>query len=151
MLHIYIDADACPVKQEVFKVAERYQLEVTLVANSWMRVPDYNKLKLVVVKDQFDAADDWIVEHLVEDDLVITGDILLADRCIKKKALVLGTTGKEFTEDAIGGAIAMRAVMADLRDSGAISGGPAPFQPKDRSRFLQSLDRMIQSVKNKNR
>jgi uncharacterized protein YaiI (UPF0178 family) len=151
VLHIYIDADACPVKQEVYRVAQRYSLDVTLVANSRMSVPFYPWLKLVVVNDQFDAADNWIVEHCSDNDIVISADILLADKCIKKGALVLGNTGKEFTEDSIGSAVAMRELMRDLRESGVVSGGPAQFQPKDRSRFLQTLDQMIQRVKNKNR
>ncbi|MFW6221896.1 MAG: YaiI/YqxD family protein [Fibrobacterota bacterium] len=151
MLHIYVDADACPVKLEVYRVAQRYNLEVTLVANSRMKVPFYPWLKLVVVNDQFDAADNWIVEHCGKDDIVITADILLADRCIKNGALVLGATGKEFTEDTIGGAVAMRDLMSELRESGLVGGGVAPFQPKDRSRFLQNLDQMIQRVKNRNK
>lgn len=150
MLHIYIDADACPVKQETYRVAQRYNLDVTLVANSRMNVPFYPWLKLVVVNDQFDAADNWIVEHCSTNDIVISADILLADRCIKKGALVLGNTGKEFTEDAIGSAVAMRELMSELRESGIVRGGPAQFQPRDRSRFLQTLDQMIQRVKNKN-
>jgi uncharacterized protein YaiI (UPF0178 family) len=148
LLHIYIDADACPVKQEVYRVAERYHLDVTLVANSWMRISSYPWLKLVVVNDKFDAADDWIVAHAQKDDIVITADILLADRCIKNKSLVLGTTGREFTEENIGGAMATRELMAELRESGTIRGGQAPFSQKDRSRVLQVLDQMIQRIRN---
>jgi uncharacterized protein len=146
-LHLYIDADACPVKQETYHVAERYGLNVTLVANSWMRAPEKKWLKLIVVNDNLDAADDWIVENVKENDIVISGDIPLASRCLKKGALVLGTTGKEFTDADIGNALAARDLMKELREAGTITGGPAQFQKKDRSRFLQSLDQMIQRVK----
>jgi uncharacterized protein len=145
--HIYIDADACPVKQETYHVAERYGLPVTLVANSWMRIPDKKWLKLVVVNDHLDAADDWIAENVCENDIVISGDIPLASRCLKKGALVLGTTGKEFTDTDIGQALAMRELLSELREAGTIMGGPAQFQQKDRSRFLQSLDQMIQRIR----
>jgi uncharacterized protein len=147
--HIYIDADACPVKQETYQVAQRYGLHVTLVANSWMRIPEKEWLKLYVVNNLPDAADDWIVENVNEFDIVISGDILLADRCLKKGALVLGTTGREFTESEIGSAVAVRELLAELRAAGTIQGGPAQFQKKDRSRFLQSLDQMIQRVRRK--
>jgi uncharacterized protein len=145
--HIYIDADACPVKQETYRVAERYGLNVTLVANSWMRVPEKKWLKLFLVNDNLDAADDWIVENVRENDIVISGDIPLASRCLKKGALVLGMTGKEFTDSDIGTSLAMRDLLKELREAGTITGGPAQFQKKDRSRFLQSLDQMIQRVK----
>jgi uncharacterized protein YaiI (UPF0178 family) len=148
-LHIYIDADACPVKQEVYRVAERCKLSVTLVANSRMRIPDESWVKLFIVKDHPDAADDWIVEHVVEDDIVITADIPLASRCLKKGALVLGVTGHEFTDDNIGPALATRDLLSELREAGAISGGPSQFQKKDRSRFLQRLDGMIQGIRRK--
>jgi uncharacterized protein YaiI (UPF0178 family) len=149
LLHIFIDADACPVKQETFHVADRYGLQVTLVANSRMRVPEKTWIRLVVVNDHLDAADDWIVEHVSEDDIVISGDIPLASRCLKKGAGVLGTTGKEFTDSEIGDALATRDLLKELREAGAITGGPAQFQKKDRSRFLQSLDQMIQRVRRK--
>ena len=149
MLHIYIDADACPVKQEIYRVAERYHLSVTLVANSYMGIPSHTWLKLIVVKNNLDAADDWIVEQVAEGDIVISADIPLADRCIKKGALVLGTTGREFTEENIGGAMATRELMNELRESGGFSGGPPPFQQKDRSRFLQVFDQMIQRMRNR--
>jgi uncharacterized protein len=148
MLHLYIDADACPVKDETYRVAERYGLTVTLVANSWMRTPQHSWIKLVTVaNNNLDAADDWIVEHVESNDIVISGDIPLASRCIKKGAFVLGTKGSEFTEDNIGSALATRELMSDLRESGTITGGPAPFQKKDRSRFLQILDQMIQRIR----
>ena len=144
--HIFIDADACPVKSEVYRVAGRYKLDVTLVANSWMRVPDEGSIKLEVVGENFDEADDWIVEHASAHDIVITGDILLASRCLKEGACVIGSTGKSFTDNNIGDAVATRSLMADLRESGEITGGPPPFKKSDRSQFLQELDRVIQSI-----
>ena len=149
MLHIYVDADACPVKQEVYRVANRYQLEVTLVANSWMRIPDERWLKLEVVGEGFDAADDWIVEEVQADDIVITADIPLASRCVKAGASVIGTTGKPFTENNIGSALATRDLLSELRGAGEITGGPPPLQKRDRSRFLQTLDEVIQSIRRK--
>ncbi|PTN34501.1 YaiI/YqxD family protein [Desulfonatronum sp. SC1] len=146
MLHIYIDADSCPVKQEVYRVASRYRLDVTLVANSRMHVPSDQRVALMVVKGGFDAADDWIVEHVDTHDIVVTADILLADRCLKKGALVVGPTGKPFTAESIGSAVAVRGLMAELRSSGEMTGGPAPLKKQDRSRFLHQLDEMIQSI-----
>lgn len=147
MLHIYVDADACPVKQEVYRVANRYRLDVTVVANAWMRVPDERRIALEVVKNGFDAADDWIVEHVQAHDIVITADIPLASRCVKKGARVLSPTGRPFTEDNIGEVLATRDLMYDLRATGEITGGPPPLKPRDRSRFLQQLDNIIQSVR----
>ncbi len=147
MLHIYVDADACPVKEEVYKVAQRCGLNVTLVANTWMRVPLNSRTRLEVVGDALDEADDWIVENVGEGDIVITADILLAGRCLEKKARVIGPTGKVFDEDNIGTAVATRELMADLREAGAVTGGPAPMGKQDRSRFLQRLDQAIQAVK----
>jgi len=149
LLHIYIDADACPVKQEVYRVAKRYGLDVTLVANSWMRVPDERWLRLEVVGEGFDAADDWIVEQVQADDIVITADIPLASRCVKAGASVIGTTGKPFTENNIGSALATRDLLSELRGAGEITGGPPPLQKRDRSRFLQTLDEVIQSIRRK--
>ena len=149
MLHIYVDADACPVKQEVYRVAKRYQLEVTLVANSWMRVPEERWLRLEVVGEGFDEADDWIVEHVQADDIVVTADIPLASRCLKNGAQVIGSTGKPFTEDNIGSALATRELLSDLRGAGEITGGPPPMQNRDRSRFLQQLDEVIQCIRRK--
>ena len=146
---IFVDADACPVKQEVCRVAQRFDLDVVFVANTRMRIPEYQKARLIVVNNQFDAADKWITEHCGTDDVVVTADILLADSCIKKGAAVLGSTGKEFTEDSIGTAVAMKDLMSELRQSGLVSAGPAPFNQKDRSRFLQMLDQIIQRIKNK--
>jgi len=149
MLHIFIDADACPVKQEVYRVASRHHLEVTLVANSWMRVPKEKWLVLKVVGDGFDEADDWIVTQVQPDDIVITADIPLADRCLKAGAFVISTTGKPFSKDSIGQAIATRALMAELREAGEITGGPPPMQARDRSLFLQELDKAIQAIRRK--
>lgn len=146
MLHIYIDADACPVKQEVYRVAKRYRLDVTLVANSWMRVPNEQGISLEVVGGGFDEADNWIVENLQAHDIVITADIPLASRCLKKDAAVIGPTGRPFTEDNIGLAVATRDLLSDLRGAGEITGGPPPLEKRDRSRFLQQLDEEVQMV-----
>ncbi len=147
LMHIFVDADACPVKQEVYRVAGRYRLNVTLVSNAWMRVPDDEGIALEVVSNGFDAADDWIVAHIQTGDIVVTADIPLADRCIKKGACVVGPTGKPFTEDNIGMAVAGRNLMAGLRSAGEITGGPPPLNKRDRSRFLQQLDNIIQSLR----
>ena len=149
MLHIFVDADACPVKQEVYLVAKRYRLDVTLAANTWMRVPNEPRISLEVVEDGFDAADDWIVEHVQPHDIVITADIPLASRCLEKKSHVIGPTGEPFTEDNIGEAIATRDLMSDLRGAGEITGGPPPLNKRDRSRFLQQLDQVIQGIRRK--
>ena len=146
-VRILIDADACPVKDEVYKVAWRRAVAVKVVSNSHLRVPDHPLIERIVVSDGFDAADDWIAEAAGPGSVVITGDILLADRCLKAGAQVIGPTGKKFTSASIGGAIATRAIMADLRGGvaggdGSI-GGPAPFTKADRSRFLQSLDEAL--------
>ncbi|MBW2562150.1 MAG: YaiI/YqxD family protein, partial [Deltaproteobacteria bacterium] len=123
LLHIFIDAEACPVKQEVYRVAGRYRLFVTLVANSRMRIPNERWIALEVVADGFDVADDWIVEHVQSDDIVITADIPLASRCLKKGAHAVGTTGKLFTEDSIGQVVATRDLLSELREAGAVTGG----------------------------
>ena len=146
-MRIFVDADACPVKQEVYLVAERHGVEVTLVANSWLRTPNEKWLTLEVVGDAPDAADDWIVEHLQAHDIVITADILLASRCLEKNARVLGPTGKPFDESNIGDAVATRDLLSHLRDVGETTGGPPPFQKRDRSRFLQQLDEVIQAIR----
>lgn len=147
MLEIYVDADACPVKQEVCRVAKRYRLKVTLVSNSWMRVSDPEVAKLVVVEGQFDAADNWIVEHVSKDDIVVTTDIPLAYRCVKSGAQVLVPTGRVLSDANIGQALATRDLLTELREAGTIMGGPPPFQKRDRSRFLQSLDQIVQNIK----
>lgn len=149
LLHIFIDADACPVKQEVYRVANRYDLDVTLVANSWMRVPDERWVALEVVEDGFDAADDWIVQHVQPHDIVVTADIPLASRCLKKDACVIGPSGNPFTENNIGQAVATRDLLSELRDAGEITGEPPPLKKRDRSRFLQQLDQMIHSIRRK--
>ena len=141
---ILVDADACPVKDEVYKVAWRREVPVRVVSNSYLRVPAHPLIERVVVSDAFDAADDWIVEQAGARTVVVTGDILLADRCLNKGATVLGHNGKPFTSASIGGAIATRAIMADLRaGAGDGIGGPAPFAKADRSRFLQALDEAL--------
>ena len=140
---ILVDADACPVKDEVYRVAWRREVPVTVVSNQRIRVPDHPLVERVVVSDTFDAADDWIVENADARTVVITGDILLADRCLKKGATVIGHNGKPFTAASIGGAIATRAIMADLRAGGDVVGGPAAFTKADRSRFLQALDEAL--------
>lgn len=139
-VHILVDADACPVKDEIYRVAERHKVGVSVVSNAAFRIPVSPLIRRVVVSDGFDAADDWIAERAGERAVVITADILLADRCIKAGATVLAPTGKPFTANSIGGAIATRAIMADLRAGGDVIGGPAPFAKADRSRFLQALD-----------
>jgi uncharacterized protein YaiI (UPF0178 family) len=142
-IQILIDADACPVKEEVYRVAYRREVPVRVVSNSYLRVPDHPLIERMVVSDKFDAADDWIVEQADERTVVITGDILLADRGLKKGATVLGHNGKPFTSASIGSAIATRAIMADLRAGGDVVGGPAAFSKADRSRFLQALDEAL--------
>jgi len=142
-----VDADACPVKPEVYRVAERFALPVVLVADQWMRVPDNERITLVVVARAFDAADDRIVELADESAIVITADIPLAARCIDKGASVLSPTGRPFTEDNIGDTLATRNLLADLRGAGEVTGGPAPFGDRDRSRFLQALDTMVHAVR----
>ena len=147
MLDIYIDADACPMKAEVYRVAGRYDLKAVLVTNQPLRLPTECRAELVVVGSGFDAADDWIAEHAGTMDIVITADIPLADRAVKRGAVVIGSNGKPFTPDNIGQALAGRALMSDLRDMGVASGGPRPLSQQDRSRFLQTLDQAVQALK----
>ncbi|TFG98015.1 MAG: YaiI/YqxD family protein [Calditrichales bacterium] len=149
MLHIYIDADACPVKQVVYRVAERYQLKVTLVANSWLRIPDNKDIVLMVVDFELDAADDWIVAQTQVDDIVITADIPLASRCLTKGVRVIGSSGKQFTNANIGQSVATRDLLSEMRSAGMTTGGPPPLHKRDRSRFLQELDEVIQSIRRK--
>jgi uncharacterized protein len=149
LLHIFVDADACPVKEEVYRVAGRCGLDVTLVANSRLRVPDERWIALEIVEGGFDAADDWIVEHVQPHDIVITADILLASRCLKRGSHVVGPTGKPFTESNIGEAVATRDLLSDLRDAGERTGRPPSLKQRDRSRFLQQLDEVIQSIRRK--
>ena len=147
MLSIYVDADGCPVKREVYRVAKRYGLKVTLVANSWMRVPEGDWVELILVGDQLDAADDWIVKHVEKNDIVVTSDIPLASHCLKNGARVLSPRGRLFSEDSIGEALASRALLSHLREIGTIHGGPAALSKRDRSRFLERLDEIIQSIR----
>lgn len=147
MLEVYVDGDACPVKDEVYRVAARYGLKTWVVANGWMRVPDSPLIELVTVTDGLDVADDWIVERAVVGDVVITADIPLADRCVKRGARVLAPTGRPFTEASIGNDLATRNLMTELRDTGQIRGGGRPFSKQDRSRFLGALDTAIQAIR----
>jgi len=144
---ILVDADACPVKDEVYKVAWRHEVPVAIVSNQRIRVPDHPLIERVTVSDAFDAADDWIAEAAGPATVVVTADILLADRALKAGATVLAPTGKPFTSASIGPAIATRAIMADLRAGGDQLGGPAPFAKADRSRFLQALDEALVRLK----
>lgn len=144
---ILVDADACPVKEETYKVAFRHEVRVTIVSNSPIRIPAHPLIERVVVSDGFDAADDWIAERAGARSVCITADILLADRCLKAGATVLAPNGKPFTTSSIGGAVATRAIMADLRAGGDIVGGPAPFSKTDRSRFLSALDEALVRLK----
>lgn len=142
-IRILIDADACPVKDEVYKVALRHKVPVVVVSNSPIRVPQSSLISRKVVSDAFDAADDWIVENTDAGSVIITADILLADRCLKLGASVVAPNGRPFTPSSIGSAIATRAIMADLRAGGDIVGGPPPFGKQDRSRFLSALDETL--------
>ena len=147
MLHIHIDADACPVKDETYKVAKRHGLNVTVVANQWMGMPNDPTIRLEVVDDGFDAADDWIVAHVGQGDIVISEDIPLAARCLAKGARVLTGRGKIYDEGSIGGALAQRQIMQYLRGAGDVKGGAKPMQASDRALFLQELEKLIHSVK----
>ncbi len=144
---IYIDGDACPVKEEVYRVARRYEEPVIIVSNSPLRVPEETLIRLEVVKGGFDSADDWIVEQIERGDIAVTADIPLADRCLQKGARVLGPKGTAFNEDSIGEALATRALLDMLRQSGEYGGGPAPFAKADRSRFLSKLDETIHAAR----
>ncbi len=148
-IHIYVDADACPVKDETYKVAYRTEVRVTIVSNSHFRIPDHPLIDRIVVSDSFDAADDYIAQHSDQNSIVITADILLAERCIKNGARVLAYNGKPFTENSIGSAVATRAIMADLRAglSNENIGGPKAFTRADRSQYLSALDRIITQMK----
>lgn len=148
MLDLYVDGDGCPVKDEVYKVARRYGLLTYVVSNRHIRVPFEEKIRAVVVGDAFDAADDWIAERVGADDIVITADLPLADRCIKAGAAVLGPKGQVHDEDSIGSALASRELMDQLRQMGMQTGGPAPMDNRGRSTFLARLDETIQRIKN---
>lgn len=143
MIRILIDADACPVKDETYRVAIRHKVPVVVVSNSPIRIEQHPLISRKVVSDAFDAADDWIVENADARTVIITVDILLADRCLKLGASVIAPNGKPFTSASIGSAVATRAIMADLRAGGDVIGGPPPFSKQDRSRYLSALDEVL--------
>lgn len=150
-LRILVDADACPVKEEIYRLAYRTAVPVVIVSNAHLRIPAHPLLSRVVVDDGFDAADDWIAAQVDAAALVVTTDILLADRCLKAGAgAVIAPTGRPFTASSIGSAVAVRAIMSDLRAGGDRIGGPAPFSKEDRSRFLSALDAAIVKVRRSN-
>lgn len=150
MLTIYVDSDACPVKEETYKVAARYHLPVRVVANQFQRVPPSPLIEAIRVESGTDKADDWIVAHAEAGDIVITSDIPLASRCLANGVRVLGAKGREFTPDSIGNALATRALFDHLRQMGEMTGGPGAMNGKDRSSFLASLDRIIQNILHQN-
>lgn len=143
---ILVDADACPVKEEVYRVAYRLNVAVSVVSNAHLRVPAHPLITRITVSDGFDAADDWIAERATPASVVVTADILLADRCLKAGAIVIAPNGKPFTTSSIGNAVAVRAIMADLRAGGDRIGGPPPFAKEDRSRFLSALDTALRKL-----
>ncbi|MCR9235335.1 MAG: YaiI/YqxD family protein [Alphaproteobacteria bacterium] len=149
-MSIYIDADACPVKDEIYKVAFRYDVPVWVVSNSFMRIPDHPLVSRMIVSAGPDVADDHIAERADENSVVITADILLAERCLNSNAIVISPNGKPFTENSIGSAVATRALMEGLRSTGDITGGPPPFSKADRSRFLSALDQALVRLKRNN-
>ena len=148
-IRIFVDADACPVKNEVYRVAERYALKVFVVANSFMNVPRSEMIERVIVSEGPDIADNWIAERATATDIVITADIPLAGRCVKNGAAVLSPTGKLFDNDSIGMALATRDLMTDLRSAGAVTRGPPPLSRQDISKFLQALDLAVTRIKRK--
>ncbi len=143
----YVDADACPVKDEVYRVARRYGLQVVLVSNSWIRTPSEDLIAVEVVPGEPEAADDWIAENATEDDIVVTSDIPLAARCVEAGARVLTPRGRVFDESAIGEALSLRNLMTHVRELGEVTGGPPPFTKKDRSNFLQRMDEIVQALR----
>jgi len=150
-IEIFIDADACPVKDEAYKVAQRYGLRAHVVANAFMQVPAHPMIHRVQVDAGPDAADDWIADRAQAGDVVITSDIPLAERALKAGAAAISPTGRPFTIDSIGSAVAQRAIMEQLRSTGAVTGGPKPFDRNDRSRFLQALDEAINRERRRRR
>lgn len=146
MTEIFVDGDACPVKEEVYAVAARIGLAVIVVANQRIHVPADLGVEMIVVKEGPDAADDWIAEEIRAGDIVITADIPLAARCLDVGAMALGTNGREFTADSIGSALATREIKASIRESGVVTGGPAPMTARDRSRFSNALDRLVHAA-----
>lgn len=145
-MHIYVDADACPVKDEALKVAERHGIAITYVSNSWMRLPEGPLVSRMVVQDGPDAADDWIAERIGASDICITQDIPLAGRCLKAGARAIGNTGKPFTDASIGMALALRELSQHLRETGESRGFNAAFTKQDRSRFLEALEHAVQTI-----
>ena len=146
-IRIFVDADGCPVKREVYRVAGRHRVEVLVVANSPLHVPEAEGIRRVLVEGRFDAADDWIAAEASGTDIVVTADLPLAARCLARGATVLSPSGRRFTEENIGDALATRALLSDLRQQGEITGGPSPFESRDRSRFLHALDEAIQTLR----
>lgn len=144
---IYVDADACPVKEEVYRVAGRYRLKVLVVTNGWLRVPDTPLVERVVVSEGLDRADDWIAERAGPGDVVVTADVPLASRCVRRGARVIAPNGRPFTEASIGNDLATRNLMTELRETGQIRGGGRAFTKEDRSRFLGSLDNAVQAIR----
>ena len=151
MLEISVDADGCPVKDEVYRVANRYGLKVWIVANGWLRVPDDPLVTRVTVGEGLDRADDWIAERIGPGDVAITADVPLADRCVKRGARAIAPNGRPFTEASIGADLASRNLMTALREAGAIRGGGRPFTKQDRSRFLGARDAAIQGIRKSGR
>ena len=144
---IYVDADACPVKDEIYRVAARHGLPVTVVAGNFIRVPQDPLIERIAAGAGMDAADDWIAERVGKGDIVITSDIPLASRCVKAGAEVIAPNGKPFTEQSIGMTLAVRNLMTDLRSSGEVTGGPSSFAPRDRSAFLSALDQTVRRIR----
>ena len=140
---IFIDADACPVKDEVYKVAARYSLKTWVVCNAFMLVPQHPRIERVIVEAGPDVADDWIAERAQTGDIVVTNDIPLAERVLNAGAAAIAPNGRAFNRESIGSAIAQRAIMEQIRSTGAVTGGPKPFDRNDRSRFLQALDEAV--------
>jgi uncharacterized protein YaiI (UPF0178 family) len=147
VLEIYVDADACPVKQEIYRVASRYRLQVWVVSNGWIAVPDDPIVTRVVVTEGLDRADDWIADRIGPGDIAIAADVPLADRCIKRGARVIAPNGRPFTESSIGSDLANRNLLTALREAGEVRSGGRPFSKQDRSRFLQSLDTAVQAIR----
>ena len=147
LLRIFVDADACPVKDEIYKVAARHAVPVTVVAGGFIRVPQDPMIERVAAGAGMDAADDWIAERANAASVVITADVPLASRCVKAGAAVIAPNGRAFTEESMGMTLAVRNLMHDLRSSGEVTGGPAPFKPSDRSAFLSALDQAIRRIK----
>jgi uncharacterized protein len=147
MLEIFVDADACPVKDEIYRVAGRYGLKTWVVTNGWLRVPDAPLISLIVVTEGRDRADDWIAERIGEGDIAITADVPLADRCVKRGARVIAPNGRPFTEASMGTDLATRNLLTSLREAGEIRGGGRPFTRQDRSRFLGALDTAVQAIR----